>query len=45
MRDKMRNLDLEVQEMTATEYAAVVKADYERWRSIIKASGFSTDSE
>lgn len=44
-RDKMRGLDLEVQEMKAAEYASVVKADYERWRAIIKASGFSAESE
>lgn len=45
VRDRMRNLDLEVREMTAPEFAAVVKANYERWAPIIRSSGFSADSE
>jgi len=44
VRDKMRNLDLEVREMSAPEFAAVVKADYARWGPIIRASGFSGDN-
>jgi tripartite-type tricarboxylate transporter receptor subunit TctC len=44
VRDKMRNLDLEVREMSAAEFAAVVKTDYGRWGPIIRASGFSGDN-
>lgn len=44
VRDRMRNLDLEVREMSAAEFAAVVKADYGRWGPIIRASGFSGDN-
>lgn len=44
VRDKMRNLDLEVREMSAAEFAAVVKSDYGRWGPIIRASGFSGDN-
>jgi tripartite-type tricarboxylate transporter receptor subunit TctC len=40
----MRNLDLEVREMSAAEFAAVVKADYDRWRPIIRASAFRGDA-
>jgi tripartite-type tricarboxylate transporter receptor subunit TctC len=45
VRERMRNLDLEVHEMTAPEFAAAVKANYERWGSIIRSSGFTADSE
>lgn len=45
VRERMRNLDLEIREMTAPEFAAAVKAGYERWGSIIRSSGFSADSE
>src|SRR5260221_2306723 len=44
VRDKMRNLDLEVREMGAAEFAGVVRADYVRWGPIIRASGFSGDN-
>jgi len=43
-RDRMRNLDLEVREMSAPEFAALVKADYRRWGPIIRASGFRDDA-
>ena len=43
--EKMRNLDLEVREMSPQEFSAVVKADYARWRPIIRASGFSGDGQ
>ncbi len=43
VRDRMRNLDLEVREMSAAEFAAVVKGDYARWEPIIPASGFRSD--
>jgi tripartite-type tricarboxylate transporter receptor subunit TctC len=44
VRDKMRNLDLEVREMSPAEFVGVVRADYGRWRPIIRASGFSGDN-
>jgi len=43
-RDRMRNLDLEVREMSAPEFASVVKAGYGRWGPIIRASGFRGDN-
>jgi tripartite-type tricarboxylate transporter receptor subunit TctC len=42
-KDRMRNLDLEVREMSAAEFAAIVRADYARWGPIIRASGFKGD--
>jgi len=44
VRSKMRNLDLEVREMSPAEFASVVRADYARWGPIIRASGFSGDN-
>ena len=44
VRSKMRNLDLEVREMSPAEFARVVTADYGRWGPIIRASGFSGDN-
>ncbi|HTF14681.1 MAG TPA: tripartite tricarboxylate transporter substrate-binding protein [Burkholderiales bacterium] len=44
VKDKMRNLDLEVREMSAAEFAAVVRAGYDRWGPIIRASGFRGDA-
>jgi len=41
--EKMRNLDLEVREMSPQEFAAVVRADYARWGPVIRASGFRGD--
>jgi len=44
VRDKMRNLDLDVREMSAAEFAAIVKTDYGRWGPIVRASGFRGDN-
>jgi tripartite-type tricarboxylate transporter receptor subunit TctC len=44
VRERMRGLDLEVREMSAPEFAAVVRADYARWGPIIRASGFKGDA-
>jgi tripartite-type tricarboxylate transporter receptor subunit TctC len=44
VKDRMRGLDLEVREMSAAEFAAVVRADYGRWGPIIRASGFKGDA-
>jgi len=43
VKDRLQALGFEVREMTPTEFAALVKADYERWGPVIKASGFSID--
>lgn len=40
IRDRMQGLDLEIQEMNPAEFAALVKRDYERWKPVVKASGF-----
>jgi len=42
VKDRLQNLGFEVREMTAPQFAALVKADYERWRPVIKASGFTS---
>lgn len=44
VRERMHNLDLEVREMGPAEFAAVVRADYERWGPVIRASGFRGDA-
>jgi tripartite-type tricarboxylate transporter receptor subunit TctC len=43
VKERMHNLDLEVREMGPAEFAAVVRADYERWGPVIRASGFRGD--
>ena len=40
VRERMARLDLEVRELNAAEFAVLVKADYERWGRIVKASGW-----
>ena len=45
VRDRMRALDLEIREMAPAEIAAMIKVQYDRWRPIVKASGFSADSQ
>lgn len=42
---KLRALDLEAREMTPAEIAATLKVEYDRWAPIVKASGFSADSQ
>jgi hypothetical protein len=41
----MRALDLEINEMMPAEISAKIKVEYERWRPIVKASGFTADSQ
>ena len=43
VKDRLQALGFEVREMTPTQFSALVKADYERWGPVIKASGFSID--
>ena len=45
VRDRMRAFFLEIREMTPAEIAAMIKAQYDRWGPIVKASGFSADSQ
>ncbi len=42
VKERLQNLGFEVREMTAAQFAALVKADYERWGPVIKASGFTS---
>lgn len=42
-RERLRALDLETREMSAAEIAATLKAEYDRWGPVVKASGFSAD--
>lgn len=44
VRDRMHGLDLEVREMSAGEFSAIVRADYARWGPVIRASGFKGDA-
>jgi len=44
VKDKLSNLDLEVREMDAQEFAALVRRDYAKWGPIIRASGFRGDN-
>ena len=45
VRERMRSLDLEVREMAAAELATMLKTEYDLWRPVVKASGFSTDRQ
>jgi tripartite-type tricarboxylate transporter receptor subunit TctC len=45
VRERMRALDLETHEMTPADIAAKLKAEHERWRPVVKASGFTADSQ
>ena len=40
VRDKLQTLDIEVVTDTPAAFAAIVKADYERWGRVIRATGF-----
>jgi len=44
-RERLRALDLETREMSPAEIAATLKAEYDRWGPVVKASGFSADSQ
>ena len=45
VRERMRSLDLEIREMTPAELASTLKAEHARWGAIIKATGFSAQSQ
>ena len=42
---RMRALDLEIRELNPAELVATLRADYNHWGPIVKASGFSADSQ
>jgi tripartite-type tricarboxylate transporter receptor subunit TctC len=44
VRSRLQKLDLEPREMTPAELAAHVKAEYDRWGAVVKASGFNADN-
>jgi tripartite-type tricarboxylate transporter receptor subunit TctC len=45
IRERMARLDLEIREMSAAQFAAMLKADYERWGRVVKASGWKPSNE
>ena len=40
IRERMERLNLEIKDMSAAQFGAQMKADYERWGRIVKASGW-----
>lgn len=45
LRERMQGFELEILEMSAEAFQALVKADTERWGPIIRNSGFTAGSE
>jgi tripartite-type tricarboxylate transporter receptor subunit TctC len=45
VRERMRSLDLGIQEMSPREMTAMIKTQFEHWRPIVKASGYSADNQ
>jgi len=45
LRERMQGFELEIRELSAQEFQAMVKSDTERWGPIIRASGFTASSE
>ena len=41
VRERMRSLDYEIHELSPAALAELVKQDYERWKPVVKASGFT----
>ncbi len=41
MNTRMRSLALEIPLTTPAEFAAIIRADYERWGTAIRAAGFA----
>ena len=44
-RDRLRSLDLEIRELKPSEMAASLKNEYDCWGPVVKASGFSAQSQ
>lgn len=45
LKERMRGFELDIRELSAQEFLAMVKTDTERWGPIIRASGFTASSE
>lgn len=45
VRERMRVLDLEIRDMSPADLASTLRAEHARWAPIVKASGFSADSQ
>jgi tripartite-type tricarboxylate transporter receptor subunit TctC len=45
IRERMKSLDLEIREMSPAQFAAMIEQESRRWGPIIRASGFSADSQ
>ena len=43
VRERMRSLDYEALELSPVGLAELVKQDYERWKPVVKASGFTAE--
>ena len=43
IRERMRSLDLEIQELSPAQLGALVKRDFELWKPVIKQSGFTAE--
>ncbi len=43
IQTQMRNMGLEVRELTAAQFGSEVKKDMDRWTAVVKASGISLD--
>ena len=45
VRERMRNLDLEIRELAPAELAAMLRSEHENWGRVVKASGFSAEGQ
>ena len=45
IRERIRKFELDLRELSATEFQAMVRVDHERWGPIIRNSGFTAASE
>lgn len=45
IKTRLQNLLLEIRELSPSQFASVVNADYQRWVPVIKASGFTVESQ
>ena len=45
IRERMGRLDLEIREMSAAQFGAMMKSDYERWGRVVKASGWKPSTD
>lgn len=44
VRERMRTQDLDLEEMSPTAISARLRAEFERWRPVVRASGFKTNT-